>query len=74
MANYVQPDYRIPITDARVGIQIENTGNPLVITTTVPKFAQAGTANPSAIVRDQLKGGPMGKSFRTNADGTVVDT
>ncbi len=40
MANYQQPDYRIPVLDPRVSVQVENTtqpgavlGNPLQLTT-----------------------------------------
>jgi len=40
MPNYIQPDYRIPQTDARVAVQVENVsqpgsalGNPLQLTT-----------------------------------------
>lgn len=28
---YLQPDFRIPTTDPRVGVQVENQGNPLAI-------------------------------------------
>lgn len=74
MGNYAQPNSGNPAPNPNVTIQIENVRNPLVVVTPVPKYTQPGTANPSPIARDQLKGGAMGKSFITRADGSTVDT
>jgi hypothetical protein len=73
MPNYQQPDFRIPITDSRVGVQIENTLNPLVITGPVAKYVQTDFRIPAAPVAGQLDDA-MGKSKITHADGTSSST
>ncbi len=74
MSNYIQPDYRNPTTDPRVGVQLENTLNPLVITAPVAKFTQPGGVDkPAAPVANQLSDA-MGKSKKTFADGTTSST
>jgi len=73
MANYSQPDYRVPTTDPRVGVQVENNRNVLNVTAAQPAYAQPGTSAPSAPVANQLADA-MGKSKITHADGTSSST
>ncbi len=78
MSNYQQPDYRVPQTDPRVGVQVEATLNPLVITAPVAKFTQPGTSSSGvetvkSVPASQLADA-MGKSKKTFADGTSSST
>jgi hypothetical protein len=73
MANYIQPDFRVPATDARVGVQIENTLNPLVIVAAVPKYLQP-LDHPLAPIGGQLNNTPLGRSRHVFADGRSVST
>lgn len=73
MPNYAQPDFRNPSTPG-VTVQVENVGNPLVITAAVPKYTQpGGTDKPAAPVANQLSDA-LGKSKKTFADGTSSST
>jgi hypothetical protein len=75
MANYVQSDYRVPTTDPRVGVQVENTLNPLVIVAPVAKYTQTGgTDKPPAPVAGQLDNSPLGRSRHVFADGHSSST
>ncbi len=74
MPNYVQADFRIPITDAKVTVQPhqknDRTGNPLNLSGPVAAYQQPGQANPPAVTRAQLAGGPMGVSQNGPFEGT----
>src|SRR5260370_28761393 len=67
MSNYVQPDFRIPQTDPRVGVQVENQGNPIALTWPIPRHVEklsdkddppgtirAGRSGRSEAVSDQV--------------------
>lgn len=71
MPNYSQPDFRNPVLDPRVSVQVENVGNPLLITAAVAKYAQPGTSAPAAPAPGQL-GDAMGRSKLVRADGVQI--
>jgi hypothetical protein len=73
MGNYQQPDFRVPQTDPRVGVQVENTLNPLLIVGPVTKFTQPAD-HPAAPVAGQLDGTALGRSRHTFADGHSSST
>lgn len=63
MANYIQPDYRVPPNIAGVSVQPHQpgarSGNPLNLSAPVPAYVQPGTTNPAPITN---LAGPMGTS------------
>jgi hypothetical protein len=72
MGNYIQPDFRTPVTPG-VSVQIENTLNPLVIVAPVPKYLQP-LDHPLAPIGGQLNNTPLGRSRHAFADGRSVST
>lgn len=41
MPNYSQPDFRIPVTDSRVGVQVEGkSGGPMQLVYPLPHYSQ----------------------------------
>lgn len=74
---YQQPDFRNPTTDPRVGVQIENVRNVLVIVAPVPpaKYVQPGGVDkPAPPVSGQLDNTPLGRSKITRPDGSTAST
>jgi len=77
MANYVQPDYRNPVTpgvEVRPHQPSSPTGNPLALSAPVAVYTQAGTRAPAAPVAGQLDGTVLGRSRHTFADGHSSST
>jgi hypothetical protein len=73
MSNYAQPDYRIPVTDPRVSVQVEGNKNPLAITAPQTPYVQPGQAAPASPVANQLADA-LAKSKITHADGSTSST
>jgi hypothetical protein len=76
MANYVQPDFRVPVTPG-VSIQIEAPRNPLGTISPIPApaYIQPDTA-PRALAVGQLggtKSGMLGTSKNTYPSGSVTN-
>jgi hypothetical protein len=71
MSNYVQPDFRVPVTPVdsnghalgTVTVQVENRGNPLSINAPQAAYSQPGTSAPPAPLAGQLNGGALGISI-----------
>jgi hypothetical protein len=69
MSNYVQPDFRVPVTpvDANghalgtITVQVEGRANPLNVTGPQTAYVQPGQTAP-ALLPNQLNGGPLGVS------------
>ncbi len=77
MSNYIQPDYRVPVTPG-VTVQVENVLNPLAVTAPIAKFTQPGTSSSGvetvkSVPASQLADA-LGKSKKTFADGTMSST
>jgi|HubBroStandDraft_1064217.scaffolds.fasta_scaffold1637760_2 hypothetical protein len=74
MANYQQPDYRVPAAPG-VSVQVETIRNVLQTTAPVPAaaYVQPGVAAPAAPVANQLTGrGGVGISGAVRADGSKI--
>jgi|HubBroStandDraft_6_1064221.scaffolds.fasta_scaffold07177_11 hypothetical protein len=74
MPNYVQPDFRNPVTPG-VTVQVENNKNPLNVTAPQTASVQPGTSAPAAPVAGQLSTtspGSIGTSGAVRADGTRI--
>jgi hypothetical protein len=74
MANYVQPDYRVPAAPG-VSVQVESERNPLNVSWPIAKFTQSGTGAPPAPVAGQLTTtsyGSIGVSGAVRADGSRI--
>jgi hypothetical protein len=71
-----QPDFRVPVTDPIVSVQVENVRNPLKINGALPKFSQPGVSAPPPPVAGQLstQRGSIGCSQITLPDGSTRPT